>query len=200
MLFFYVIMKMVKSMEKEYKLTIKKLWGHFKVVNKHRWKVFCLCCKVGIPWQGIWHDWTKYLPVEFLETARYFDEGKYSPIRKCKEVTGYSMAWIHHKNHNKHHYEYWHDYNAPTPSPMMPFKYFLELICDSYAAGMTYQGKKWTKEYQLSYWNRVKDKGVIHPKTKALIERVHTEVAKDGINKVLKRKHLKELYDEYTKE
>ena len=185
--------------EENYKLTIKKIWRHFMVVNRHRWKVFCLCCKVGIPFQGLLHDLSKYLPVEFFETARYFDKGTFSPIRKCKEVNGYSMAWIHHKNHNKHHYEYWYDYNAEIPSPIMPFKYFLELICDSFAAGMTYQGKNWNKSYQLEYWLRVKKKARIHPKMEELIERVYKEVSEKGLNDVLKRKYLKQLYDEYTK-
>lgn len=181
-----------------YKLTPRKMWGHFMVVNKHRWKVFCLCCRVGIPIQGLLHDLSKYEPVEFFETAKYFDQGTFSPIRKCKEVKGYSIAWIHHKNHNKHHYEYWYDYNADIPSPIMPFKYFLELICDSFAAGMTYQGKEWSKEYQLSYWNRVKEKTRMHPKMKSLIEKVYTDVSIEGLKPVLKRKRLKKLYEEYT--
>ena len=176
------------------------MWGHFKVVNKHRWKVFCLCCKVGIPFQGLLHDSSKYLPIEFLESARYFEEGKYSPIKKCKEVNGYSMAWIHHKNHNKHHYEYWYDYDAKVESPMMPFKYFLELICDSLAAGITYQGKGWTKEYQLEYWNKVKEKTRMHPKMKELIEEVYLAVSKEGLKPVLKRRRLKGLYEEYKEQ
>lgn len=185
--------------EEVYKLTISKFFKHLNVVNKHRFKVFCLCCKVGIPLQGLTHDFSKYLPIEFLETAKYYDKGKFSPIRKCKEVQGYSMAWIHHKNHNKHHYEYWYDYNAEIPSPIIPFKYFLELICDSFAAGMTYQGKDWNKSYQLEYWLKVKDKSRMHPKMKSLLEEVYTEVSIEGLDKVLKRKKLRNLYDKYTK-
>ena len=185
---------------KVYKLTFKKIWKHLGVVNRHRFKVFCLCCKVGIPIQGLFHDISKFLPVEFFETARYFGEGKFSPITTCKKEKGYAIAWIHHKNHNKHHYEYWYDYNAPTESPIMPFKYFLELICDSMAAGMTYQGKDWTKEYQLSYWSRAKEKAKIHPVMEKLLDKVYKDISIEGIDKVLKRKRLKELYDKYTKD
>ena len=185
---------------KTYKLTLKKILNHFHVVNKHRWKVFCLCCKVGIPLQGLTHDLSKYLPVEFFETARYFGEGKYSPIRTCKEEKGYSMAWIHHKNHNKHHYEYWYDYNSRITSPPMPFKYFLELVCDSIAAGQTYQGKDWTNDYQLKYWNRVKEKAIISKEMEELITKVYTEIAEQGINKILKKYYLKDLYKEYIRE
>ena len=182
----------------KYQLTLKKMWGHFCVIHKHRFKVFCLCCRVGIPLQGLLHDLSKFHPVEFFETARYFHEGKYSPIRTCKEVKGYSMAWIHHKNHNKHHYEYWYDYNAKIESPIMPFRYFLEMVCDSFAAGMTYQGKDWTKEYQISYWHKVRDKIKIHPAMDKMLERVYQEVCDKGLNTVLRRQSLRKIYDEYA--
>ena len=187
-------------MNQEYKLTLKKIFGHLSVVNKHRFKVFSLCCKAGIPIRGILHDLSKYSPEEFIESARYFGEGKFSPIRTCKQTKGYSNAWIHHKNHNKHHYEYWYDYAAPTQSPIMPLKYFKEMVCDSLAAGMTYQGKNLTKEYQLSYWNKAATKDKIHPTMVKLLDKVYTDVSKDGLDKVIKGKNLDKLYEKYTKE
>ena len=36
--------------------------------------------------------------------------------------------------------------------PIMPYKYVAEMLCDKMAAGMIYQGEKWTKEYELQYW------------------------------------------------
>ncbi len=181
----------------EYKITLRKILGHLHVVSKHRFKVFCLCCKVGIPWRGLVHDLSKYSPTEFWESVRYFEQGKYSPIRTCKEVNGYSYAWIHHKNSNKHHYEYWYDYSAKIKSPVIPLDYFLEMICDSFAAGMTYQGKDWNQHYQLKYWQKGKDKSRIHPQMRDLLERLYIEVDEKGLDKVLKRKVLKDLYNEY---
>ena len=183
---------------KKYKITIRNFFGHLKVIRKHRFKVFCLCCKVGIPWQGFIHDLSKYSIIEFWEGVKYF-QGDYSPIKNCKEENGYSKAWLHHKGKNKHHYEYWYDYQAPTQTPIIPFRYVLEMICDSMAAGMVYQGKKWTKEYQLSYWNKVKTSAKIHPAIYNLLERVYTEISEQGIDRVLRRKYLKNLYEEYTK-
>ena len=183
----------------EYKLTFKKIIKHFNVVNKHRFKVFCLCCRVGIPIQGLLHDFSKYYPVEFFESAKYFTDGKYSPIKNCKRDKGYSNAWIHHKNHNKHHYEYWYDYNAPIESPIIPFKYFLELVCDSFAAGIIYQGKNWQQGYQLEYWKRAKEKIKVHPKMITLLDKVYEEESKNGLKSILNRKKLKELYNNYTK-
>ena len=186
-------------MKKKYKITLRGFFGHLHTVNEHRFKVFCLCCKVGIPWQGLIHDLSKYHPEEFWEGVKYF-QGDYSPIKNCKTETGYSRAWLHHKGRNKHHYEYWYDYNAPNETPVMPFKYFLELICDSLAAGMTYQGKRWNQHYQLKYWNKVKSKAKMDKKMFDLIEEVYTEVNDLGLDKVLNKKNLKELYHNYIDE
>ena len=182
----------------KYKITLKKILKHFHTVNKHRFKVFCLCCKVGIPIQGLLHDLSKYSPTEFFESAKYY-QGDYSPIRNCKLDIGYSKAWLHHKGRNKHHYEYWYDFNAPEKTPIMPFKYVLEMICDTFAAGMVYEGKNWKNESQLLYWNKVKETAETHPKIKKLLDHVYEEVSEKGLNKVLKKKYLKELYDKYTK-
>ena len=127
-------------MEKEYKITLKNFFRHLHIVNKHRFKVFILCTKVGISLQGLVHDLSKYFLVEFWKGVKYY-QGNYSPIRNCKKINGYSIAWIHHKNHDKQHYEYWYDYESIIESPIIPFKYFLEMICDSLAAGQTYQEK-----------------------------------------------------------
>ncbi len=182
----------------KYKITFKGFFGHLHTVNKHRLTVFKLCCKVGIPWQGLIHDLSKYSKTEFLEGAKYYTGG-YSPIKNCKEEIGYSEAWLHHKGRNKHHYEYWFDNGAPLKTPIIPFKYFAEMICDTLAAGLTYQGKNWTKDYQLNYWKKRSGSRLIHPKMEALITRVYEEVANNGIDKVLKKEHLKKPYDKYTK-
>ncbi len=73
------------------------------------------------------------------------------------------------------------------------------MICDSLAAGQTYQGKNWTKEYQLSYWNKTKEKAKMNENMKILLEKIYTDISIEGINKVLKRKKLKKLYDEYMR-
>lgn len=185
------------SDSKEYKITIKNFFRHLQVIRKHRFKVFCLCCKVGIPIQGLVHDLSKYSPTEFWESVKYF-QGNYSPIKNCKKENGYSNAWLHHKGRNKHHYEYWYDNVAPEPMPMMPFNYFLEMICDTLAAGMTYQGKNWNQGYQLSYWNRVKEKALMNEKMKLLLDEVYTAIKNEGIQPVLKKKRLREMYDRYN--
>ena len=182
----------------EYKITISKFFKHLHLVNRHRFKVFCLCCMAGEPWRGLLHDLSKYSPEEFFEGVKYF-EGSYSPIKNCKRVNGYSKAWLHHIGRNKHHYNYWYDFNADVPAPIMPYKYFVEMVCDSLAAGMIYYGKKWTNEHQLNYWLNEREAAKIHPKMDKLLTKVYSDIAKKGINSVLKKDYLSDLYKRYTR-
>lgn len=186
-----------KKKNNKYKITVRKFFGHLHVVNKHRFKVFCLCCRAGEVWRGLTHDLSKYSFTEFLEGARYF-VGNRSPITVCREVNGYSEARLHHKGRNKHHYEYWHDDDAPLKNPIMPYKYFVEMVCDMLAAGMTYKGKKWTQEYQLNYWMRKREKADINPALDFLLTKIFTDVSSDGVKKVITKKNLKRLYKKYV--
>ena len=101
---------------------LKKIWLHFKLITKHRWIVFKLCTRAGLPWRGLIHDLSKYGPTEFWESAKYY-VGYKSPIQVAREKRQYSAAWLHHKGHNKHHEEYWYDFNAPVKAPVIPYKY-----------------------------------------------------------------------------
>ena len=175
---------------------LKNMWLHFCVINKHRFLVFKLCLKAGIPFRGLVHDLSKYSPVEFFESVKYFSGAK-SPISHCKKDKGYSKAWLHHKGRNKHHHEYWYDYSAPDSSPLMPYKYTVELICDTLAAGITYQGKKWTKDYQLNYYLNDRKKKIINPVLDSILLEVYTSISEEGIDKVIKKNNLKRIYNKY---
>lgn len=176
---------------------IKNIWLHFMVVNKHRYKVFKLCLKAGIPFRGLVHDLSKYSLIEFVESVKYFSGDK-SPISNSKKDIGYSKAWLHHKGRNKHHHEYWYDYSAPDSSPLMPYKYTVELICDTLAAGMTYQGKNWTNDYQLKYYLEDRKKKIINPILDKILLEVYESVSKNGIDKVINKSNLKSIYNKYN--
>lgn len=175
---------------------IINLFRHIKIVLKHKWVVFKLCVRAGIPWQGIVHDLSKFSITELKESIKYYT-GTRSPLAIAKEEKGFSEAWLHHKGHNKHHYQYWYDYEAPNSTPMMPYKYIVELICDSFAAGIVYQGKNWTKEYQLSYWNRTKVRAKIPQELMNLLDEVYQTVANEGLKKVINPKQLREIYNKH---
>ncbi len=180
-------------------MKIRNIIGHFKTITKHKWEVFKLTVKAGIPIRGLLHDLSKYSYTEFSESVKYYQGGKRSPIPVAREEKGYSEAWLHHKGRNKHHFEYWYDIDAKEP-PIIPFKYSVEMICDKLAAGMVYQGKNWTKEFELKYWNeKEKDKPIINEKMREFVTEVFTDVSIEGIDKVISKKNLRRIYDKYCK-
>lgn len=171
---------------------------HFNLITRHRWVVFKLCCKAGIPYRGLVHDLSKYSPTEFWESVKYYN-GNVSPILFAKRKQGYSKAWLHHKGRNKHHPEYWYDPMSRKPMPIIPYKYTVEMICDNLAAGIIYNGKRWRNDTQLKYWNKRKDEMPLNEKNKAMITEVLTQVSINGIDKTINKKNLKKQYNKYCK-
>lgn len=151
-------------------MNIKAIFGHLKTVLTHKKWVFYYCCKLGIPWQGITHDLSKFSLVEFKESVRFYQGGKSSPIPVAKKEQGYSLAWQHHKGRNPHHYEYWTDnYDAGTTCIKMPWKYFLEMIADYLAAGRTYWGNHFTFKSEYLWWMKEVDNRKMNKATKDFV-------------------------------
>ncbi|MDE6031823.1 MAG: catalase, partial [Oscillospiraceae bacterium] len=121
---------------------MKNFIGHFRTITRHRHKVIAHCAKAGIFWQGLLHDLSKYSPTEFWQGVKYY-QGTRSPNEGEREAYGYSLAWMHHKGRNKHHFEYWTDYYPPTKTVQpvkMPLRYVAEMFCDRVAASKVYMG------------------------------------------------------------
>lgn len=175
---------------------LKNILLHLHLINKHRWTVFKLSIKAGIPFRGLIHDLSKYTPTEFWESVKYYN-GSHSPIPEARKIQGYSKAWLHHKGRNKHHSEYWYDSQAKEPSPVIPYKYVVEMICDKLAAGLVYNGKNWTKSTQKEYWERNKDKELANERVKSLLTEVFEQVSINGIDRTINSKNLKSLYKKY---
>lgn len=177
---------------------IIKCIKHFNLVNKHRFRVFKLSCRAGIPIRGLLHDLSKYSPVEFFEGVKYYD-GKRSPQTNCRNEKGYSLAYLHHIAHNKHHFQYWEDISVRNGrvGVFIPYKYIVEAICDKIAAGMTYEGKEWDQKEPLEYWlNHESNLDIaFHPATKEFVTVVLTQLSTDGLS-MLNKKYLKKIYKE----
>lgn len=134
---------------------------HFKLVSKHKWYVFKTACEAGIPIRGFMHDMSKFSPIEFFNSAKYYT-GDRSPIDNEKEDKGYSYAWLHHRGHNPHHWEYWIDNLSDGGVPLkMPYKFVKEMICDWIGSGKAYEGKNWTKESPINFFMKRYEKGQI---------------------------------------
>ena len=175
---------------------IKNLMKHTSLVLRHKWYVFIYCARLGMPLRGLKHDLSKFSPAEFMESVKYYD-GKISPITKSKRANGYSKAWLHHKGRNKHYSEYWVDIDADNKTPIIPYKYVAEMICDKLSANKIYNGKEWTNSSELEYWNVEKTKIEINKNVETMLTEVFEEVAEKGIKPVLTKVNIEGLYKKH---
>lgn len=103
---------------------IKAHLAYLRYVLRHKLYVFQECLKYGLLWQGITHDWSKFLPSEWVAYAKYF----YGTFRyeKIADIGGlyrsfgdsdadakeywearFNEAWNHHQKRQPHHWQYW---------------------------------------------------------------------------------------------
>ena len=147
------------------------LFKHLKTVRTHRKYVRKACFKMGLYWQGLTHDLSKYSLPE-LKICQYYT-GKGSPHQVAREELGYSPSWIQHYHTNKHHFQYWWDEDEEGKIiPMkMPYKYIMESFCDMLGASKAYNSDRWAPEMLLAYWeNKCKGKRIQHKESEAFLD------------------------------
>ncbi len=155
---------------------------HFRTITKHRHTVIRHCAKAGIFWQGLGHDLSKYTPTEFSQGARFY-QGTRSPNEGERDERGYSLAWMHHKGRNRHHFEYWTDYNPKAKAVMpvkMPERFVVEMFCDRVAASKTYKGKSYIDRDPLDYFDRGRAQYLMHEDTATLLRHLLAMLAEKG--------------------
>ena len=176
--------------------------AHFKTITRHRHLVCRYCLRVGLVWQGLTHDLSKYSPTEFWRGAKYY-QGYRSPNDAERKATGVSLAWLHHKGRNRHHYEYWIDYvfhpdgSVGYGGNRMPLRYVAEMFCDRVAASRIYQGEAYTDASAWEYYARSKDLLMIHPESRAELEKMLLTLRDEGEDAAFAyvRRRLKECKD-----
>lgn len=175
---------------------------HFKTITEHRKLVRYYCFRIGLYRQGIVHDLSKYSPVEFVRGAIYY-QGNRSPNNKEREVKGRSMAWLHHKGRNKHHFEYWIDYTLDENGKVgfggnrMPKRYVAEMFCDRVAASRIYRGDAYTDADPYDYFKKgtaARANHMMHPETAAELEEMLRILKEEGEDAAVAyiRRYLKE--------
>lgn len=152
--------------------TIKYAW----LTLKHKWFVLVIGIKIGVPMRRlILHDMSKFFPSELPHYGRQF-------FGKADRQKDFINCWIHHQNHNPHHWEYWiprtgHNRCEP-PYPdnkpvRMPKEYLDEMIADWFGASRVYEGKWPTRSnwkwYEKSFPEIAKR---IHPEDAAYVEKI----------------------------
>lgn len=163
-----------------------KALEHFRTITKHKIIVMKECFRVGLYRQGLLHDLSKYSWTEFRVGCRYY-QGTGSPNNAEREEKGYSSAWLHHKGRNKHHYEYWIDYSLDGKKILagmkMPVNYVVEMFLDRIAASKVYKGSRYKDTDPLEYYMNGKAGDLMHPETRALLERLLRMLAEQGEDK-----------------
>jgi len=165
--------------------SIANIINHFLTITGHRHKVIAHCAQAGILMRGLLHDLSKYGFTEFIIGIKYYQGGR-SPNEKEREARGYSKAWMHHKGRNKHHFEYWTDYNPETKKiePVkMPEKYVIEMFCDRVAASKTYAKESYNPSLPIRYFESAKHRRVIHAETSAMLEQLLIMLSEKGEKK-----------------
>lgn len=151
-------------------------WQYLSYVVRHKWFVFVACCRLGIWWLGLVHDWSKLRPGEFIPYARYFYGRK---RREWRDSTGYykptqtgdlafDFAWLLHQKRNKHHWQWWicPQDDGGFQAFEMPERYRREMLADWIGAGLA-QGKPDTR----AWYTKNKGKMILGPETRAWVER-----------------------------
>lgn len=166
-----------------------KFFKYLKYLFVHKWFVFVECAKMGMPIRGFVHDWSKFLPSEFIPYMRFF-YGKYPSTdpNSPNFVTGdgkfhlqsagvkfeheieedFDRAWLYHQRRNPHHWQYWvlMEDSGGVKVLKMPNRYMKEMLCDWHGAGRAITGKKDTANWYLANRHKIQ----LHPETRQWIE------------------------------
>lgn len=139
-------------------------------VLRHKRLILALRHRWGVPFvQALIHDWTRFLPSEFIPSANYFF-GAYQRgiVWRRGECPRYDAARDLHETRNPHHAPYWH--GRPVPE-----QYLREMLCDWDAAGQA-------KGNPIEPWYAAnRDRLGLHPATRARIEELLYETNRSGI-------------------
>ena len=133
-------------------------------VIRHKWYVFVECCKLGVPWRGLVHDMSKFLPSEFHAYATYFYGHS-----KAEGQEKFDFAWHWHQKRNKHHWQWWilrYD-SGKLIIFEIPMSYRKEMLADWRGCSMARTGTDDT----ITWYNANKDKMQLAPETRKWIER-----------------------------
>lgn len=145
---------------------------------RHKFFVLQAGRRTGAPFlRLLFHDLSKFTPAELPHYGRRFFGDRSDP-------EGFARAWLHHQNHNPHHWEYWilrtsHILSGGHPGenvPLeMPERYVREMVADWLAAGRAYSGE-WPASPETWAWlKEARPRMRLHAATAALLDRVLLE-------------------------
>lgn len=160
---------------------MSNLLNHLKIIRTHRKFVREACFKMGLYWQGLTHDLSKYSLTE-LKICKYYT-GKRSPHQVAREKLGYSPSWTHHYHTNKHHYSWWWDESetGEIVPIKMPYRYLVESLADMLGASKAYNPENWKPQMLLDYWEqKCVGKRIMHEDSVILLNYLIHQIVRNG--------------------
>jgi len=154
---------------------IKRLRWAFKYAKltvKHKWFVLVAGRKLGVSyWRLLKHDLSKFGVKEIFAYGRQFFGDR-------SDAGGFAKAWLHHQNHNDHHWEYWvsrSGHNKISESSSFPMimseQAMLEMIADWMGASRAYEGS-WPNVFNWLWYNKNFSKILLNMNTRSDVEKV----------------------------
>lgn len=160
---------------------MKKHLLYARYLARHKWFVFVAGLRIKAPlWRLLIHDWSKFLPSEWIPYANFFYGKRYPRIPEplgpkdyivplpAKEA--FDRAWLHHQHFNSHHYQHWilREDSGGTKFLEMPEKLVREMVADWMGAGRAITGK-WDA---AAWYVRNKENIAVHASTRVRVEQL----------------------------
>ena len=161
---------------------MKKHWQYFVYLARHKWFVFLAGLRTGAPlWRLIIHDWSKFLPCEWIPYADYFygekarlqkeepDDYRYWQTAQ-KYYDAFDRAWLHHQHFNQHHWQSWilEEDSGAVKYLEIPDRFVCEMVADWCGAGRAITGKWEVWKWYAKNRGRIK----LNPVTRVEVDRL----------------------------
>lgn len=164
----------IRKVDGEMKNNFKYLW----YVLCHKWFVFVECWRMHIVWEGIVHDFSKFLPSEWYPYVNHF----YGPkAEDPRDETGYykptdtgdaafDFAWLLHQKRNRHHWQWWILPEDEGGMKVLPMDFYAlrEMLCDWCGASKAQRHGGWAGV--RVWYDKHASKMTLHSTTRCTVE------------------------------
>lgn len=160
---------------------------YIRYIAIHKWFVMLACFRRGLIWQGLIHDWSKFLPSEWLPYAEsFYGDGRFKHEQRMQAINvlghdpflpeyvirdRFDRAWLAHQHRNPHHWQHWvlREDSGKIKVLEMPVRYAVEMVCDWEGAGRAITGKLGgTQAWYLKNAHNIQ----LHPETLKLVAEI----------------------------
>lgn len=163
---------------------MKSYGKYLNYVIRHKWFVFQAGLKMSVSlWRLMKHDWSKFLPSEFIPYARYFygDRERYLENERVFKATGinagpwmyeiernFNIAWLLHQHRNDHHWQHWMLRNDDGTTECLPMAHAArkEMIADWMGAGRAITGQWEAAEWYAKNYTKIQ----LHQDTREFVD------------------------------